>query len=368
MARRKPTTVLKNDPRNANQHTEASLAAVRRSLEAFGAGRSIVADRTGTLIGGEATHRAAQDLGIPIREIRTDGTELVVVVREDLEPDDQRRRALSLSDNQTAKLSDFGEESLVRELQAIEDESLRDAIGFSADELSDLLDPADEPAAVFPDLPPSDEPAITRPGDLWSIGKHRIYCGDSTKAESIDKLMDGETCSLYFSDAPYGVSYKGVMNADGTPSKTGGWNDIASDNLRDDDLIKKLLLPAFQQAVRVSKDDAAFYIWHASSTRRDFEFALQSAGLQERQYIIWVKPTFVMGHCDYHYAHEPAFYCSKTGQKPRWNGDRTQMTVWRVANVASGGAVGICNGLRITDGKGAELFVQTRAPKAKNSV
>jgi DNA modification methylase len=365
MARRKTTTVLKNDARNANQHTEASNAAVKRSLEAFGAGRSIVADRTGTLIGGEATHRAAQDLGIPIQEVRTDGTKLICVIREDLEPDDQRRRALALADNQTAKLADFGEDSLVRELQAVEDQGLLDAIGFTADELSDLLDPEDATAAVFPDLPPSDEPAISRLGDLWTLGDHRLLVGDSTKAEDVDRLMEGQKAALFFSDPPYGVSYKGVMNADGTPSKTGGWNDIASDNLRDDDLIQNLLLPAFRQAVRVSQDDAAFYIWHASTTRRDFEFALQAAGLQERQYIIWVKPTMVMGHSDYHYMHEPVFYCSKAGHKPKWTGDRTQTTVWRVTNVPTGGAVAICNGLRITDGQGAELFVQTRAPKAR---
>lgn len=365
MARRKPTTVLKNDPRNANQHTEASLAAVRRSLEAFGASRSIVADRTGTLIGGEATHRAAQDLGIPIREIRTDGTELVVVVREDLEPDDQRRRALSLSDNQTAKLSDFGEESLVRELQAIEDESLRDAIGFSADELSDLLDPEDEAAAVFPELPPNDELAITRPGDLWTLGDHRLCCGDSTDPEAIDRLMQGQRAQLVFTDPPYGITY----SQDALPvekRKQVEWKRIDGDKASGDVLIQSLLLPAFKQAVRVSNDDAAFYIWHPPGVdRHSFEFATTAAGLLEKQTIIWVKPTFVLGHSDYHNAYEPCTYLAKAGHNPKWTGDRKGMTIWRVTNVPSGGTVSIANGIKIANGAGAELFVQTRAPKAK---
>lgn len=363
---RKPTVNLQLDPRNVNHHTEQSLKAVKRSFEVLGAGRSIVADRTGTLIGGEASLKAARDLGLPIREVVTDGTELVVVVRSDLEPDDHRRRAMALADNQTAKLADFDEQGLVGELQEIAaDEELLGAIGFSDQELRDLLEP-EEPKTVFQDDTPSEEePAVTRPGDLWTLGRHRLICGDSTNPETLNRLMDGQLAQLCHTDPPYGVSYAGVMNADGTPSKRGGWQDIASDDRRDDDLIQNLLLPAFQQAVRVTKDDAAFYIWHASTTRRDFEFALQSAGLQERQYIIWVKPVFVMGHSNYHYQHEPVFYCFKAGHSPKRTGDRTQTTTWRVTNVPSGGTVAIANGLRITDGNGAELFVQAKAPKAK---
>jgi site-specific DNA-methyltransferase (adenine-specific) len=193
MAKRKPTTALKNDPRNANQHTEGSLAAVKRSLEAFGAGRSIVADRTGTLIGGEATHRAAQELGLPIREVVTDGTELVVVVRSDLEPDDHRRRAMALADNQTAKLADFDEQGLVGELQELAgDEELLGAIGFSDQELRDLLEPEEPQAVVWDDTPAEEVPAVTRPGDIWTLGRHRLVCGDSTKPETLDRLMDGQ--------------------------------------------------------------------------------------------------------------------------------------------------------------------------------
>jgi len=363
---RKPTVNLQLDPRNANHHTEQSLAAVKRSVEVLGPGRSIVADRTGTLIGGEATLKAARDLGLPIREVRTQGDELVVVVREDLAPDDNRRRALALADNQTAKLADFDEHGLVGELQEIAaDEELLGAIGFSDQELRDLLEPEEPQAVVWDDKVEEEVPAVTRPGDLWTLGRHRLICGDSTKPETLDRLMDGQLAQLVFTDPPYGVSYTGVKIHDGTPRHENGWPAIEHDHKKDDQLIQELLIPSLANAIAASKDDAAFYIWHASTTRRDFEFALQSAGLQERQYIIWVKPVFVLGHSDYHYAHEPVFYCHKAGHSPKWTGDRTQSTTWRVTNVPSGGTVAIANGIRITDGNGAELFVQTKAPKAK---
>lgn len=362
MAKRKPKQELKPDPRNTNRHTPQSLDAVRRSFAAMGAGRSVLADSTGTLIAGEASLKAAQDLGISVREIHTTGDELVVVIRDDLAPDDQKRRGLALADNQSAKLSDFDEDALVDELKAIGNRDLLNAIGFTSEELADLLTPegVDGAADTDDDGPATDEPTVTRPGDLWIMGRHRLVCGDSTKAEDVDKLMEQYRAQLVFTDPPYGVTFSGVM-----ASERGDWEHVQGDQKRDDDLIQGILLPAFRQAVRVSRDDAAFYIWHASTTRDDFAFAMKAAGLAEKQYIIWVKPTFVLGHSDYHWAHEPAFYAGKVGQKPRWIGDRCEQTVWRITRGTTGGVVDIANGLRITDGAGAELCIQRGAPKAK---
>jgi DNA modification methylase len=365
MARR-PTVNLQLDPRNANHHTEQSLAAVKRSVEVLGPGRSIVADRTGTLIGGEATLKAARDLGLPIREVRTQGDELVVVVREDLAPDDNRRRALALADNQTAKLADFDEQGLVGELQEIAaDEELLGAIGFSDQELRDLLEPEEPQAVVWDDQPTEEVPAVTRPGDLWTLGRHRLICGDSTNPDVLDRLMDGQQAQLVFTDPPYGVSYTGVKIHDGTPRHENGWTAIEHDHKKDDQLIQELLIPSLTNAIAASKDDAAFYIWHGYRTRRDFEFAIDSAGLIERQYIVWVKPHFVLYQSDYHNQFESCFYCEKAGQRAKFSGDRKQVNLWRVTSVASGGTVSIANGLRITDGTDAELFVQTKAPKSK---
>jgi DNA modification methylase len=168
-----------------------------------------------------------------------------------------------------------------------------------------------------------------------------------------------------FTDPPYGIAY----SQDALPvekRKQVEWKKIEGDKATGDDLIQTLLVPAFKEAVRVTKDDAAFYIWHPPGIdRHTFEFALSAAGLIERQTIIWVKPSFVLGHSDYHNSYEPCTYLGKSGQNPRWTGDRTGQTTWRVTNVPSGGVVSIANGLKITNGAGAELFIQTKAPKAK---
>lgn len=135
-------TRLKLDPNNANRHTTESLTAVQLSVARLGAGRSIVADSSGTVIGGEATLKAAQQLGLPLREVRTNGEELVVVIREDLAPDDPRRTALAIADNQTAKLSDFDEEVLAQQLRGLsDDQDLLTATGFDDSELMAILNP-----------------------------------------------------------------------------------------------------------------------------------------------------------------------------------------------------------------------------------
>jgi hypothetical protein len=136
------SVVLAFDPHNANTHSDASLGAVRRSVDRLGAGRSIVADASGTLIAGEATLRAAQDLGVPVRIVETDGSELVAVVRTDMGPDDPRRHALAIADNQTARLSEFDPERLADSLRGLGDyQDLLDATGFDADAIAEQLAP-----------------------------------------------------------------------------------------------------------------------------------------------------------------------------------------------------------------------------------
>jgi hypothetical protein len=136
------TVEVKLDPRNVNRHGERSLGAVEKSVKDLGGGRSIVVDKTGTIIGGEATYHAAVKAGLRLKPIHTSGDELVVVVRDDLDPDDPRRRLLAIADNRTSQLSDFDHAKLAAELEAIGQESeaaLVEAAGFNAEELSTLL-------------------------------------------------------------------------------------------------------------------------------------------------------------------------------------------------------------------------------------
>ena len=197
---------------------------------------------------------------------------------------------------------------------------------------------------------------VTRRGDVWIMGNHRLIAGDATDPATIAKLMNGQTADLVITDPPYGVSYVG---------KTADALVIENYKARDDALVA-MLDAAFKNLVKHSKPTAAFYVWHASSTRRDFEWALESAGIAEKQYLTWVKNCFVLGHSDYHYQTEPCFYGVRRGNNPEFYGGRAQSSVWRVASQASTGerVVSLMNGVRLSNGTAAEVFVTPTAPKA----
>ena len=169
--------------------------------------------------------------------------------------------------------------------------------------------------------------------------------------------MAGEKAQLVHTDPPYGVSYV---------TQSGKFDMIKNDDKTGDDLLSTLLVPAFKEYVRATDPDAAFYIWHASSTRRDFEDAMLAAGLMEKQYIIWAKPAPVLGHADYQWSHEPCFYGEKAGQHAHFYGDRTQRTVW-MATIHSRAAIAasLAGGVVLTDGKGSKIYVSAKTPKGK---
>jgi DNA modification methylase len=143
---------------------------------------------------------------------------------------------------------------------------------------------------------------------------------------------------------------------------------IKNDDKTHDELLKDLLVPAFRNYVKHTKDDAAFYIWHASSTKRDFEDAMIAAGLLEKQYIIWVKNAPVLGHADYQWSHEPCYYAEKAGQHAKWFGDRSQRTAWNIVYRGKDGmATTLTGGVVLTDGEGHKLAITNKPPKGKKT-
>jgi DNA modification methylase len=159
-------------------------------------------------------------------------------------------------------------------------------------------------------------------------------------------------------DPPYGVSYE---------AQSGKFAEIAGDGKRNDELVA-LLRAAFQNMAARTLDDAAWYIWHASTTREDFAYAMKEAGLLERQYLVWVKPAAVLGRSDYRWGHEPCFYASKDGHTPAFYGDRTNETVWRVAARTKDGPAGIVGqGTYLQTGQGDGIFLTARPPKGKKA-
>jgi DNA modification methylase len=214
---------------------------------------------------------------------------------------------------------------------------------------------ADESAGGDDDEPEA-APKISRLGDIYELGPHRLVVGDCTSKDAMAKLMGDQAAQLVFTDPPYGVGYDG---ADG---------GILNDEKKGQELEHQLLAPAFKLAARYSMEDAAYYIWHASATRPSFQRAILAAGLEERQYIIWVKPAATMGRSQYQWQHEPCFYCGRHGIVPRWTGDRKQTTVWVVTQRKDGaGFVAIANGVTLVGEDGAHLHIQREPPKGKKA-
>jgi site-specific DNA-methyltransferase (adenine-specific) len=165
-------------------------------------------------------------------------------------------------------------------------------------------------------------------GEVWQLGEHRLMCGDSTDADAVAKLMNGERADLWLTDPPYNVDYSSKNEY---LNKLDGGNrietDIEHDKMSDADF-DQFLRNAFGAAESVMKEGASFYVWTAQGhAMTDISKALDANGLYFRQQLIWVKNMFVLGRSDYHGKHEPCFYGWKAGAAHHWYSDRSQTTV-----------------------------------------
>lgn len=199
---------LTPDKRNANKGTVRGRALLEDSLRRYGAGRSILADKHGNIIAGNKTLEASADIGLPVRFVQTDGHELVVVQRTDLDLDtDKAARELAYADNRVAQLDlDWDVDALLADQAAGVDLA---AVGFDPDELAALLSTLDSgtEGLTDPDSVPAPPAApVTQPGDLWLLGRHRLGCIDATDIAAVEQLIGGSRPDLVLTDPPYGVS------------------------------------------------------------------------------------------------------------------------------------------------------------------
>ena len=304
---------LKSDHKNARRRTDRSASLIKKSLEKYGAARSIVIDEENRILAGNGTIEGAKAAGIKnLRVIETDGKEIIAVKRTGLSEDE--KVGLALADNRTSDLSEWDAEMLK---QLSDEQDLNP--WFSPEDLAELIGEPDlvegltDPDSV-PDLP---EEAITKEGDLYVLGNHRLLCGDSTNVDHLNKLMEGELADLWLTDPPYNVNYEGK-----TVEKLKINNDAMSDNN-----FRDFLCQVYSAADSFLKPGASFYIWHADSEGYNFRGAAKDTGWKIRQCLIWVKQSMVMGRQDYHWQHEPCLYGWKEGAAHTWNTDRKQTTV-----------------------------------------
>ena len=303
----RPIADLHYDPSNARMHTVRNLDTIKASLSQFGQRTPIVVQKDGMIIRkGNGTVAAAKSLG---------WSHIAAVVLDD---DNTTATAYAIADNRTSELADWDEQVLSDLLTGLEDDGwdLDGDLGFSDQELKDLL-AASTPDAKQDDVPDTPEDPVTKPGDVISLGQHRVVCGDSSDPATVASLMDGCRADLMVIDPPYNVDYVG---------KTKDALKIQNDSM-DDATYRAFLVSAFSAAFEVLKPGASFYIWHADTEGYNVRGAVRDCDQEVRQCLIWKKNGLVMGRQDYHWIHEPCLYGWKKGASHGWYTDRKQSTV-----------------------------------------
>lgn len=284
----------KNNPRKNDKAVEA----VANSINSFGFKVPVIIDKNNVLVCGHTRVKAAKKLGIE---------EIPVIIADDLNED--QIKAFRIADNKTAELADWDMDKLAEELKLIE----MDMEQFGFDDLEKLLD-----RDVLEDDFKEEllETAYSKKGDVFVFGKHRLMCGDSTKSEDVEKLMNGTKADMIFTDPPYNVDYEGSTGM-----------KIQNDKQSDEDFYN-FLLNAFKNMHESVKPGGAIYVCHADSEGVNFRNAFKAAGFKLAECLIWVKNSLVLGRQDYQWRHEPILYGWKEGAGHYFINDRSQDTIW----------------------------------------
>ncbi len=299
--------------RNARTHSEAQIAQIAASIAEFGFTAPILAGSDGVIVAGHGRLAAARKLGL---------ASVPVVVLEHLTP--TQRRALVIADNKIAENAGWDEELLRLELAELQEADFDLALtGFDADELLEIMAGEETTAEGHTDEDAAPEVPVTpvsKPGDVWIMGKHRLLCGDSTDDASYDTLLGSERVAMIFQDPPYNVDY-----ANTAKDKLRGTNrPILNDNLGDG--FQDFLLAAFKPAL--ARCNGAVYVAMSSSELDTLQAAFRAAGGKWSTFIIWAKNTFTLGRSDYQRQYEPILYGWPEGTTRHWCGDRDQGDVW----------------------------------------
>ena len=296
--------------RNARTHSDSQVAQIAGSIAEFGFVNPVLVGDDGVIVAGHGRILAARQLGL---------AEVPVIVLAHLTP--TQRRALMIADNQIATNAGWNDEMLAAELAALKDEDFDlDLLGFNDTELDRLLagtlDEADDPdAAPEPPIDP-----ISRPGDIWICGEHRVLCGDATVLSDVETLLGGELADMTFCDPPYNVNYANSAK----DKQRGKTRAILNDALGES--FGAFLYDASVNILMVTK--GAVYICMSSSELDTLQKAFREAGGKWSTFVIWAKNTFTLGRADYQRQYEPILYGWKEGADHFWCGARDQGDVW----------------------------------------
>lgn len=309
-----PLARLQPYAKNAKAHGADQVAKIAASMAEFGWTVPCLVAEDGELIAGHGRVLAAIQLGL---------TEAPVIVLGHLS--EAQRRAYRIADNKLTELGDWDEALLSAELQDLltEDYDLS-LIGFDDGELEALLNVSTEPEAGpregEDDVPETPEAPVSRVGDLWVLGNHRLLCGDSTVATDVERLLGTVRPLLMVTDPPYGVEYDPSWRNQAGAAKTKRTGKVLNDDRAD-----------WREAWALFPGDVA-YVWHGALHAATVAESLETAGFTIRSQIVWAKDRLVLSRGDYHWQHEPCWYAVKKTGKGHWAGDRKQTTLWQIAN------------------------------------
>ena len=293
---------------NARTHSPEQINKLRSSLREFGFINPVIIDRDYGVIAGHGRILAAKEEGI---------TEVPCVFADYLT--EAQKKAYIIADNRMAMDAGWDEELLRVEIEALQAEAFDVSLtGFDPNEIDDLFKESlkvglhDDDFDIEAELK---KPTFTKAGDVWTLGRHRLVCGDSTKKETYDILMDGKKANLVLTDPPYNVNYEGTAGK------------IKNDHMAND-AFYQFLLDAFTNMEAVMADDASIYVFHADTEGLNFRRAFADAGFYLSGCCIWKKNSLVLGRSPYQWIHEPVLFGWKKSGKHVWYAGRKETTVW----------------------------------------
>ena len=293
---------------NARTHSPEQINKLRSSLREFGFINPVIIDRDYGVIAGHGRILAAKEEGI---------TEVPCVFADYLT--EAQKKAYIIADNRMAMDAGWDEELLRVEIEALQAEAFDVSLtGFDPNEIDDLFKENLKDGLHDDDFDIEAElkkPTFTKAGDVWTLGRHRLVCGDSTKKETYDILMDGKKANLVLTDPPYNVNYEGTAGK------------IKNDHMAND-AFYQFLLDAFTNMEAVMADDASIYVFHADTEGLNFRRAFADAGFYLSGCCIWKKNSLVLGRSPYQWIHEPVLFGWKKSGKHAWYAGRKETTVW----------------------------------------
>jgi len=352
--RRVPLESLHVDPSNARVHGPENLDAMAASLKRFGQAEPLIVHaRTGRVIGGNGRVVAMKKLG---------WTECDVI---ELDVDDLQATALGIALNRTASLAEWDDPVLAKLLKELQAEDALDGVGYTDDDIDRLIAELEQQAgedcrADEDEVPDPPEEPVTRPGDLWTLGRHRLLCADSSRPEDVNRLLSGAKIQLVNTDPPYNVRVEPRSNnaiAAGLSSfrvgrrkpPSGVEPDLAkpkqtrtrmrakdrplTNDCVSEEEFKRLLEAWFSNMARVLEPGRAFYIWGGYANCANYPPVLKSTGLYFAQSIIWVKEHPVLTRKDFMGNHEWCFYGWREGAAHQFLGPANAVDVWSVKKV-----------------------------------